>query len=151
MFGLFKSQRSKFKEKGQRTFDNILPALKGMDASEIGFVLDGAVGIKNATTMFGSKQDVLEIFRDPLMVQEGIAFGTLKEWEQHMSSIRGTSEGLSKIASLTIWYLSVIACQIPELRLQGRELWGELERGFKHTEMFDPDEDSVIGLEPKFE
>ena len=151
MFGLFKSQRSKFKEKGLRAFDNFLPALKGMEADEIGFVLDGAAGVKNATTMYGSKQDALEIFRDPLMVQEGIAFGTLKEWEQHIFSISETVEGQSKIAFIMIWYLSVIACQIPELRLQGRELWGELERGYKYTDIFDPDKDSVLGLEPNFE
>ena len=151
MFGLFKSKRNRIKEKGQRAFNNILPTLKGMNASEIGFVLDGAVNIKNASTMFGTDQSALEFFRDPVMVPEDVAFGILEEWEQQMKSLAGTIEGRSIVGSLSIWYLSVIACQIGELRLQGRELWGELERGFKHTEVFDSDEDTVVGLEPRFE
>ena len=148
MLGLFKSKRNKIKEKGEKAFSNCIPTLKGMDGSEIGFVLDQAVRIKYASTIFGSDEDALEIFINPMAVPETIAFGILEEWERHMISLAGSVEGRAKIGYLSIWYLSVIACQIGELRLKGREMWAELERGYQYTEIFDPAVDYVVCLEP---
>ena len=150
MFGLFASKRTKFAKKGKNLFDVYIPSLKGMTSSEIGFVLAQAVQIKDASTMHGSKEDLVTVFHDPMLLPETEAFETLRLWERHMLSLNGSLEGRAKAASLSIWYLSVIACQIPELRVRGREMWAELQRGYEEAS-FNPDEDAVIGLEPDYQ
>ena len=148
MFGLFKSKRNKIKELGERAFDNYIPALKGMYSSEIGYVLDQDIFIRDRATMYEKHQSHLEIFMNPMAVPENVAFGVLQEWKRQMIALGGTVEGRAQVGSFSIWYLSVIACQIGELRLRGRELWTELERGYQYAEYFYPDVDCVVELEP---
>ena len=151
VFGFFKSQRQKFKEEGERMFDNYISALKGCAAAEIGATLDMASRIKYATTIYGSKTDELLLFEDPLRVPEDVAFDTLKMWKRYMFEISNTVEGMAKVGALSIWYLSLLAGQIGELRIRGREMWKELERGFPYCSSFDPEKDCVAGLEGNFE
>lgn len=149
MFGLFQSPRTKLKKQAEKSFATYLPALRGMNPDEIAFVLDQAVQIKNATTMYGSKQQELLLFRDPIMVSENYAFETLFTWLSYMKEQSGSIEGSSKVASLSIWWLSVVSVHIAELRVQGKELWSELNRAYPYTQIFDATTDFVIGLEPE--
>ena len=148
MFGLFKPQRQRLKEEGERMFNNYLPALEGMAPDEIGFVLDFAVRIKHSTSLYGTGREELLLFEDPVMLSEKYAFETLRLWKQTMKAEAGSTQGMAKIAALSIWYLSVLSVHISELRIRGRDLWGQLERGFDYCQEFDPENDIVKGLEP---
>ena len=130
-------------------FDNYIPALQGMTSEEIGGVLDYAARIKQATTIFGTKREEVLLFEDPILVPEDVAFETLNSWKLHMIENAGTLEGRAKVGAMSIWYLSLVACQIAELRPSGRRLWRELERGFPHCVEFSPDADCVKGVEAK--
>jgi hypothetical protein len=65
-----------------------------------------------------------------------------------MESWGGYLEGLSKVGSLSVWYLSVGTFLFPDLRSHGHRLWNMLERGFPFCELFDENRDLVKGLEP---
>lgn len=148
MFGFFSSSRAKLKKQAEQSFATYLPALRGMNPEEIAFVLDQAVRIKNATTMYGSRQQEVLLFRDPIMVSEIYAFDTLFSWLEYMKEQSISTEGLSKVASLSVWWLSVASLHIAELRIHGKELWSELARAYPYTQIFDATNDYVIGLEP---
>ena len=148
MFGLFQSPRAKLKKQAEQSFATYLPALRGMNPEEIAFVLDQAVQIKNATTLYGSKELEMLLFHDPIMVSEDYAFDTLFTWLAYMKEQSGSADGLSKVASLSVWWLSVASIHIAELRVHGKELWAELVRAYPYTQIFDPTIDYVIGLEP---
>ena len=150
IFNLFKSKRQRLKDEGEAFFENFVATLKGMSGEEIGYVLDTAAGIKNTTTLYGTKKDELLLFEDPLMIPQEEAFETLQLWKIYMQENSASLEGLNKIGALSIWYLSILSTHVGELRIRGREMWGELERGFLYCGVFNPETDCVRGLEANF-
>jgi len=89
------------------------------------------------------------LYHDPVAVPDNISIEQLEIFQQMMSAwAREGTGGLEKVGALSVWYLSIAACTFTEQRLLGCNLWAELSRGFTHTQLFDPDEDTVIGLEP---
>lgn len=148
MFNIFKTKREKIKIEANRIFDNYIPALKGVPPDEIAFVLDFAAEIKYSTLSISEKIEQRLIFEDPMMLSQSYAFEALSVWRRHMLEEAGTLKGRAKVGALTIWYLSVVGCQIAELRVRAREMWNELERGFPYCSYFNPEHDIVKGVEP---
>ena len=150
MFGLFKSRRSRHAERTARGFDTFVAALKGMDGSEIAFVLDMAARIKDSSLLLSqSDPNAIAIYRKPIDVAENIAIAQLEIFESQMRSwMTEGLEGRAKVGALSIWYLSLAAGTFAEQRYLGREMWAQLSRGFPYVQRFNPGEDAVIGLEP---
>ena len=150
MFGLFKSKRQKWKEKSTKAFDNIIPSIQGMDSQEIGGILDIAAKIKRSSLLTAPQDDPYHYaFNDPMKLGEERAFYYLEYWQKTMEEWAGTIEGNAKVGAMSIWWLSLSACNIAELRIRGRELWSLLERGFEHCNYHEPDSLIPNGLSPK--
>lgn len=151
MFSLFKSDRTRWKEKASRVFDSYIPSLQGMAADEIAAVLDVAAKIRDSSLMTEDESDTYRLaFDDPVMVPECDAWKYLEHWQRTMVAWSGSQEGLAKVGALSVWWLSLAAGTFPELRLRGREMWEELERGFELCGYFQPDRMQPKGLEPRF-
>ena len=55
--------------------------------------------------------------------------------------------GNSKVSSMMVFFHSLGAMTIVELRVRGKEMWKELSRGFSHCNEFNPKEDIPKGFE----
>lgn len=151
MFGIFLSKEKRVERNSVNMFDTYMPSISGMDDQEIGGLLDIAAQIKTASLSVSFEDKNAElIYHEPIVVPSGVLIDQLLIYQNQMSRwSRDGSTGLARIGALGIWYLSIAACTFPILRNRGRELWGELERGYEFCSLFDPERDSVKGLEPK--
>ena len=149
MFGIFASKRNKWKKRLTRSFDTYIPGLKGMDDEEIGFLLDQASHIKSSSLMLLKEDDPSILFwNDPLMIKEKDALERLEFWHKWMLGwSREGVQGNSKVSSMMVFFHSLGAMTIVELRVRGKEMWKELSRGFPHCGAFNPKEDIPKGFE----
>ena len=149
MFGIFASKRNKWKKKLNKSFDVYIPGLKGMDADEIAHLLDQASHIKLSSLMLLKEDDPERLYWiDPLMVEEKEALERLEFWHKWM--LGWSREGVlgnSKVSSMMVFFHSLGAMTIVELRDRGKEMWKELSRGFSHCNEFNPKEDIPKGFE----
>ena len=149
MFSIFKSDRQKWKEQAEATFKVCIPSLKGMSDEEIAFSLDFAANIRRASTSALSENDRYVLaFNDPMLLNEAEAFLYLQHWKDSFLKLGDTELDRAKVGALTVWWLSLAGVAIPEYRIQAREMWGELSRGFKYCTVFIPNEMVPRGLEP---
>ena len=148
MFGIFASKRNKWRKRLTRSFDTYIPGLQGMDAEEIGFLLDQASHIKSSSLMLLEEDDPAKLFWiDPLMIEEKDALERLDFWHKWMLGwSREGVQGNSKVSSMMVFFHSLGAMTIVELRIRGKEMWKELSRGFSSCGRFDPNVDIPIGL-----
>ena len=85
IFSLFASKRTKWKKRLTRGFDTYIPGLKGMDADEIGFLLDQAEHIKSASLMILKEDDPERLYwEDPLLIDEKESLERLDFWHKWM-------------------------------------------------------------------
>jgi hypothetical protein len=144
MFGLFRSKKVRLKKQAEKTFDTYIMILQGMSPTEIAYVLEGAARLK----WDGPEADP-QIYRDPLIsMSEGLAIEFLVRLNESMNKLRGSLQGEASVGQIMVWWLSIAATHFPEFRVKGRAMWKELHRGFPHCMRFDPEIDTVVGLEP---
>jgi hypothetical protein len=128
----FKSKRSMqlaTVRDGTADLERFLVALKGMSDQELGSVVAMAAILRMELRHQG-------LFPDTAL---DIA-STLPESEQKAvrSAMSGLALNLQKknhpsTGAAIVWLHTLRALQFPELRSLGRQMWGELERGFPHV------------------
>lgn len=150
VLNIFKSKRQKIKESADEAFNRVIDSFKGMDATEIAAILDMAAHIKESSLSASPGDNVYQLaFNDPLLLDEEKAFYYLDYWTKTIKSRADGYTGQAFAGAMSIWWLSLAACTISELRFRGRELWGLLEEGFMHVSYPFPSELIPKGLEPK--
>ena len=149
IFSLFASKRTKWKKRLTRGFDTYIPGLKGMEADEIGFILDQAAHIKSASLMTLKEDDPERLYwEDPLLIGEKESLERLDFWRKWMFGwSKEGATGNSKVSSMMIYFNSLGGMTIIELRIRAKEMWKELARGFPHCKEFNPKEDIPKGFE----
>ena len=106
-----------------RFIDNI----KAMDGSEVGSILATATHIRNQLIDqydWDLQDPILLCFTKP-----NIAI----EINQLIKAFQENDDTVSA-AGMMVWLFTVRAAMSPDIRGLGRELWGQLERGFDHVE-----------------
>ena len=88
------------------------------------------------------------VFSEPLILSEEVSLAYLESLHKQIFSMEGPQKELA-IGAFFIWWLSLAAATFAELRVQGRDMWKELARGFTYCTSFDPDHDLPKGLEPR--
>ena len=149
IFNLFESRKDKWKKRLIKGFDIYIPGVQGLDAEEIGMMLDQAQRIKDTSLMMVENDDPARAFwEDPIMKDEDESLDRLDYWTKWM--LGWSQEGVvgnSKVASFNIYYFSLGAATFPDLRVRGKEMWKALSRGFKFCNTFDPKKDIPKGFE----
>ncbi|MEZ5588972.1 MAG: hypothetical protein R3E46_18045 [Sedimenticolaceae bacterium] len=149
MFNFFKSKRERLKDQADAAFKNFIPSLQGMAPDEIAFVLDLAAHIKESSLLTEPDDSLYwAAFEDPCAIPEDRAISMLHHWKNTMYGWSGSPQDMAKVGALSIWWLSLAAGTIPEVRVQGRAMWGELSRGFPLCQYENPVELIPNGLEP---
>lgn len=148
MFSLFKSKRNRWRDESTKLFDVYITSLKGLDSSEIGALLDLAIQVRNTfyqNAVQNCDTFTIQAFADPISVPEDKGLTLLQVWHGRMK-IADDPKKMALVGALTIWWLSLAAGIFAELRIHGRNMWGELARGFSCSESFQPDDDVPPGL-----
>jgi len=128
----FKSQRSihlASVRDGTADLERFLVALKGMSDQELGMVVAMAAILR------------MELRPQGLFPDEALDIAsTLPKSERKAvrSGMSGLALNLQKkndpsAGAAMVWLHTLRALQFPELRLLGRQMWGELQRGFPHV------------------
>jgi hypothetical protein len=138
---LLKSSRNKWRDEAKKLFDFYIASLKGLDSDEIGSALDLAKKLKEQIRekLPPGQIDIELAFLEPLSLSEDRSLPLLEFWHGHMLSTEPGEEAL--VGVFAICWLSLAAATFPELRVYGKEMWTELERGFPYCESFDPEMD----------
>jgi hypothetical protein len=141
MFSIFKSRRNKWRDEAKKLFDVYIASLKGLDPDEIGSGLDLAKKFKSMMMekLPPEEMHIRQAFSDPLGLPEDRSLTLLEVWHKRMRSAEPGEE--AAVGVLAIWWLSLASATFAELRVYGKEMWGELERGFPYCEYFDPQMD----------
>lgn len=149
MLSLFKSKRNKWRDEAKKQFQIYIDSLKGMDADELGSLLDIAKKLKDSMLQKVDPKDTYThlVFSEPLKLSEELSLTYLDTLHKQIISMAGAKREIA-VGAFFLWWLSLAAATFAELRFQGREMWRELERGFQHCMSFDPDDDLPKGLEP---
>jgi hypothetical protein len=114
---------------GTADLERFLIALKGMSDQELGTVVAVAAILR------------MELRHQGLFPDDALDIAsTLPESEQ--KAVRSGMSGLAldfqrknhpSTGAAMLWMHTLRALQFPELRLLGRQMWGELKRGFPHV------------------
>ncbi len=108
MFSLFKSKRNKWKDILEKTFNNFIPALKGMNAQEIAQTLDHAAIMRNASLLMSDDDSPYHYaFNEPMKLDNETSLYYLEYWRNNIMELSHNREGVIKIGVLTIWWLSL--------------------------------------------
>lgn len=149
IFNLFESRKSKWKKRLIKGFDIYIPGIQGLDAEEIGLMLDEASQIKYSSLMLIEENHPSRAFwEDPTMIEENKCLDRLDFWAVLM--LGWSQEGVkgnAKVASFNIYYFSLGAATYADLRIRGKQMWKELSRGFKFCNTFEPKLDIPKGFE----
>ncbi len=115
---------------GAREVDKFVRGLRAMDAQDMGAMVAIATAIRvNFETHGVIPEGVFE--DDPLPSVETL--GVL-QMQINKVSRQFRKLGLpSDSAGAMVWSYSLRCLNVPELRPHGREMWGEMERGFPHV------------------
>jgi hypothetical protein len=140
---LFKSKRSNqlaSVRDGTADLERFVVALKGMSDGELGAVVAMAAILR------------MELRAQGLLPDDALDIAS-KLPESDQTAVRSAMSGLAldmqkrhhpSVGGALVWLHTLRALQFPELRLLGRQMWGELERGFPHVfEAFHFIEDTV--------
>ena len=146
------SKYGRAKKQAINCFDTLLPVFSDAPPKDIGEVLDAAADLKGMANtpeekIYYEKPEILSIeeyykiseAHDKARIQAKHAIG--------YNSPRG-----QLYASATwIWDLSLMACQIKEVKHKGIIMWQHLSKGFPHSKLFKPEEDvpNELWLESK--
>jgi hypothetical protein len=80
----------------------------------------------------------------PLSLEEkGLTL--LQVWHDHMMRPKDPHR-VAVVGTMTIWWLSLAAGTFAELRIRGKQMWAELERGIQYSRTFDLAVDIPQGL-----
>jgi hypothetical protein len=147
MFSIFKSRRNRWRDEAKKLFDVYIASLKGLDTDEVGAALDLAKSLKSTMleNLPPGETQLWRMFSDPLGLPEDASLKLLQVWHKMMRSAGGSGEEAAA-GTLAIWWLSLAAATFAELRVYGKEMWAELERGFPYCESFDSTRDVPQGL-----
>ena len=149
MFGLLKSKKEKMKDKVENAFNTMLISIEGLAADEIGYILDQAIRVKDASVLLESEgSSNILAYEDPLCLDEDTSMVYLEHWIKIMDNWGAMPEYQQKISGLMIWWLSLAACTFPDKRIRGRKLWLLLVAGFNHCSSSEPFSLIPKGLEP---
>ena len=114
----------------EEDLDRFLLGLKGSDSSELGLIVAVASHWRNRLeTEFGWNLD----YPDTVEAQDPTA--PLKLVKMIRQNQMGRNDPMNLMAAgLMVWIHTLRASARPELRLKGREMWGELCRGIPHAD-----------------
>jgi hypothetical protein len=151
MFGLFKSNKEKMKDKVESAFNRMLTSIDGFTTAEIGYILDLAIRVKDASILLepNGSSNILA-YEDPLHLGEDASMEYLEHWIKIMENWETMPEHQQKISGLMIWWLSLASCTFPDQRANGRKLWLYLIASFNNCSP--PAQFDLIpkGLEPSW-
>jgi hypothetical protein len=148
MLSIFKSKRNWWRDEAAKLFEVYISSLKGLDAEEIGAVLDLAVQGRNTLFQYAALNNdmfTLQALADPISLPEDKGLTLLEVWHRQMKSSSDPAN-VALAGALTIWWLSLAGGIFAELRMRGREMWDVLARGFAHSETFSPYDDIPRGV-----
>lgn len=106
--------------------DNFIKSLRAMDADEVGMVVALATDQRNALESAGHKVSDPVIYND----QEPMFTFHMTRRVQRLQK----ENRLQEAAALMVWVHTMRAGSWAELRGLGREMWGQLARGFPYIE-----------------
>ena len=148
----FKSARNRWRDEAKKLFDVAIDCFNGLEEHEIGGGLDLAKNIKDSLILEIRPKDtnISNVFNDPMLVSEQASLDYLKRWNtEFLLTPARTIEDQATVGAVMIWWLSLAAGTVGELRFRGSELWGLLATGFPYCKNFDPKVDAPRGLEPR--
>jgi hypothetical protein len=106
--------------------DRFISGLKGAGDSEVGAIVACATHWRNVLeAQFGWDLD------HPDLVVAAQDIGAAMKLNRMIREVQQSEPAMA--VGLMVWLHSVRASQTPEIRLRGREMWAELERGIPHA------------------
>ena len=137
------------KYQGIRSFAYFIEALDSSTPEAIGLLLDEAIKIKSKIPL--KEKAVIENLNN---VNQQTAFVFINQFFNETKDMNDnsylTDKDLQNVAAKNVWYLSLIAIQIKELKFDGEILWYYLEKGFQDCKIFLPHKDTVRPLSKYF-
>jgi hypothetical protein len=127
MFGWLKRQvQVAVANSFDQDIDRFIRGLKGAGDSEVGAVVACAAHWRNTLeAQFGWNLD------HPGLVAAVQDVGAAMKLNRMIREVQKREPAMA--VGLMVWLHSVRASQTPEIRLRGREMWAELERGIPHS------------------
>lgn len=122
----------------EKELNNYTVGLRGMDGSEIGLIV--AVATHQRHLLVAEGFNVM----DPINFVSVNPMATYR-LSQTIQSLQKERK-YQAAAGLMVWVHTLRAATRPELRLLGREMWRELQRGFPYVEESALDAQIVMGL-----
>lgn len=113
----------------ERQIDDYLLKLRGMDGSEIGGVVALAAHMRNR---FLNEKGLDFLMPHVVTAADPSLVMTLSRTAKDFQKMG--QMGLINAAALILWVHTLRATKNPNIRMKGREMWGELARGFPHIE-----------------
>lgn len=126
--GLFARMFNSWALKRQRKeMQQFIDGMAAMDGQEIGYLVANATDLRNRLEKAG-----FQSLLDPIVFYSANPTCTI----QIAGMIQDFQKAgdLQAAAALMVWAHTLRAAARPELRMQGRVLWGQLSRGFPHAE-----------------
>ncbi len=112
-------------------FQRFVVSLRGQSDTELGMLVAFATVMRINLAYEGTLTDQF-LRTDCLAPSEDIAAVQFKVSQIFRQFEK--EEKLLDAAAIMVWLFTLRACNYPELRLFGREMWGELRRGFDCTD-----------------
>lgn len=125
----------------RKELDAFVHNLKGMDGEELGFAIAMATDMRHSLRA-AVGWDLL----DPVAVEREDAYAAMTV-NKLIRQYQGEGKQISA-ASAMVWLHTLRAANILELRVSGREMWRQLQRGFPHCEQAALSAMSVTGKLP---
>jgi hypothetical protein len=127
--------------------ERFLDTLKGLSDEEVGELLATSVLMRQNLDEQGIVEWGAMSIEAPLQIREDAARSLrsiFRMWQQ-----KNTDASIKDAGSLMLWIQSLTALNFPETRIQGREIWAEISRGFDFSEISAARLEMVTGVHLK--
>ena len=141
VFDLF-SKYGRAKKQAESCFNTFIPIFSDSPPEDLGEVLNAAADLKGMAST--PEEKILYEKPEIISIEEyyKIAIARDKGRIQAQNSLGYNSpRNQIYVAAGWIWDLSLMACQIKEVKHKGIVMWQHLSKGFPHSNSFNPKED----------